>query len=64
MVIHMLPGWLILLILIGVAGFFLLKWAFYLIAGVVVFFKLLFNPPKIDAHKYHLMYHPEDADKD
>lgn len=63
MTIHMLPWWVILLVLIGVAGFYLLKLMLYLIAGIVVVLRMIFGSHKINAHEYHLMYHPEDADK-
>lgn len=58
------PGWLVIVVLLCILGYFILKVAFYVIAFIIVFIKIVFiDKHKPDAHEVHLKYHPEDKDK-
>lgn len=58
------PGWLVIAVLLCIIGYFVLKVAFIAICFVIAFIKVVFiDDHKPDAHKVHLMYHPEDRYK-
>lgn len=64
MIFAPIPGWLVIVILLGVLVFFVAKFILIAIMVVIAFVKVVFmGDNKIDPEKRHSKYYPEENGK-